>query len=90
VYSRLSWYEDVNDAERLHHDPTLLLIVSENIWDRGAALTPRLQTFETEILAEEENFADLAHLNRALIGRAEAMDSTYRALLDINSPENTV
>jgi hypothetical protein len=26
VYSRLSRYEDVNDTERLCHDPTLLLI----------------------------------------------------------------
>ena len=30
---------------------------------------------ETEMLAEEENFAGLAELNRALIGRAGAMDS---------------
>jgi hypothetical protein len=80
----------VNGAERLCHDPTLRLIDSEKIWDRGAALTSRLQTFKIEILAEEENFADLAQLNRAVIGRAEAMDSTYRAVLDIDSPENTM
>ena len=42
------------------HDPTFRLIGSEKIWDRGAALTSRLQTFETEMLAEEENFAGLA------------------------------
>src|SRR5271157_3105925 len=39
VYSRLAAYEDVNDAERLCHDPTFRLIGSEKIWDRGAALT---------------------------------------------------
>src|SRR5947209_7537768 len=66
VYSRLAGYEDVNDAERLSHDPTFRLVGSEKIWDRGAALTSRLQTFETEMLAEEENFAGLARLNRAL------------------------
>ncbi len=38
-------------------------------------------------MAEEENFAGLAELNRALIGRAEAMDSAYRAVLDLNSTE---
>ena len=86
VYSRLAGYEDVN-AERLCHDPTFRLIGSEKIWDRGAALTSRLQTFETEMLAEEENFAGLARLNRALLGRAEAMDSTYRAVLDMDSTE---
>ncbi len=87
VYSRLAGYEDVNDAERLSHDPTFRLIGSEKIWDRGAALTSRLQTFETEMLAEDENFAGLARLNRALIGRAEAMDSAYRAVLDMDSTE---
>jgi hypothetical protein len=52
VYSRLAGYEDVNDAERLCHDPTFRPIGSERIWDRGAALTSRLQTFETGMLAE--------------------------------------
>jgi hypothetical protein len=87
VYSRLAGYEDVNDAERLCHDPTFRLIGSERIWDRGAALTSRLQTFETEMLAEEENFAGLAELNRALIGWADARDSAYRAVLDLDSTE---
>src|SRR2546427_4641607 len=87
VYRRLAGYEDVNDAERLCHDPTFRLIGSEKIWDRGAALTSRVQTFETEMLAEEENFAGLARLNRALIGKAEAMDSPYRAVLDMDSTE---
>src|SRR2546425_2566789 len=39
------------------------------------------------MLAEEENFAGLARLNRALLGRAEAMDSTHRAVLDMDSTE---
>jgi hypothetical protein len=87
VYSRLAGYEDLNDAQRLSRDPTFRLIGSEKIWDRGAALTSRLQSFETEMLAEEENFAGLARLNRALLGRAEAMDSTSRAVLDMDSTE---
>jgi hypothetical protein len=59
IYSRMAAFEDVNDAEGLSQDPTFRLIGSEKIWDRGAALTSRLQTFETEMLAEEENFAGL-------------------------------
>ena len=55
VYSRLAGYEDVNDAERVSVDPTFRLIGSEKIWDRGAALTSRLQSFETELLAAEGN-----------------------------------
>ena len=70
VYSRIAGYEDVNDAERLSQDPTFRLIGSEKIWDRGAALTSRLQSFETEMLAEEENFGSLARINRELIGKA--------------------
>src|SRR6266705_5349368 len=77
VYSRLAGYEDLNDAERLSQDPTFRLIGSEKVWDRGAALTSRLQTFETEMLAEEENLAGLAPLNRELIGKAEALGSPY-------------
>jgi len=87
VYSRLAGYEDMNDAERLSQDPTFRLIGSEKIWERGAALTSRLQTFETEMLAEEENFTGLARLNRELIGKAEALDSPYRTVLDMDSTE---
>jgi hypothetical protein len=83
VYSRLAGYEDLNDAERLSQDPTFRLIGSEKIWDRGAALTSRLQSFETEMLAEKENFAGLARLNRALIRRAEAIEAGYRTILDM-------
>jgi hypothetical protein len=87
VYSRVAGYEDVNDAERLSQDPAFRLIGSEKVWDRGMALTSRLQTFETEMLAEEENFAGLARINRELIGKAEALDSAQRVLLDMDSTE---
>ena len=39
------------------------------------------------MLAEKENFAGLGRLNRTLIGRAEAMDSACRAVLDMDSTE---
>jgi hypothetical protein len=90
VYSRLARYEDLNDAQRLSQDPTFRLIGSEKNWDRGAALTSRLQTFATEMLAEEENFAGLGRLNRALVGKAEIMDSGYLTVLDMDSTEITV
>jgi hypothetical protein len=40
---------------------------------------------ETEMLAEEENFAGLAHINRELDGKVEAIDSAHRVLLDMDS-----
>ncbi|MCP5111901.1 MAG: IS1380 family transposase, partial [bacterium] len=87
VYSRLAGYEDVNDAERLWQDPTFRLVGSEKIWERGAALTSRLQSFETELLADEENLAGLATINRDLIGKAEAIDSPQLVVLDMDSTE---
>jgi hypothetical protein len=87
VYSRIAGYEDVNDAERLSQDPTFRLIGSQRIWERGAALTSRLQSFETELLTQEENLAGLAAINRNLIARAEAMDSPQRVVLDMDSTE---
>jgi hypothetical protein len=82
VYSRLAGYEDVNDAERLSQDPTFRLIGSKKTWDRGTALTSRLQSFETELLTEPENLAGLRTINRELIAKAEAMASPQRVVLD--------
>jgi hypothetical protein len=60
---------------------------SERIWERGAALTSRLQSFETELLTQEENLSGLAAINRELIARAEAIDSPQRVVLDMDSTE---
>src|ERR1700682_315564 len=90
IYSRLAGYEDVNDAARLSQDPTFRLIGSRKIWERGAALTSRLQSFETEVLTQEENLAGLAALNRDLVARAEAIASPRRVVLDMDSTEITV
>ncbi len=84
VYSRLAGYEDVNDAERLSHDPTFRLIGSEQIWERGAALTSRVHSFETELLTRDENLAGLAAINRELIAR---VDAPQRVVLDLDSTE---
>lgn len=86
IYSRLAGYEDVNDAERLSHDPTFRLIGSEKIWERGAALTSRLHWFETEVLTQDENLDGLSRINRELIAKA-AVDSPQRVVLDMDSTE---
>lgn len=87
VYSRLAGYEDVNDAERLSQDPAFRLISSERVLERGAALTSRLQSFETELLTQAENLAGLAALNRELVAKGEAIDSRRRVVLDMDSTE---
>ena len=87
VYSRIAGYEDVNDAERLSQDPTFRLIGAEKIWERGAAPTSRLQSFETELLTQEGNLAGLPSINRELIAKAEAIESPQRLVLDMDSTE---
>jgi hypothetical protein len=46
-----------------------------------------LQSFETELLTQPENLAALPVLNRELIARAEAIDSSRRVVLDMDSTE---
>src|SRR6266851_1511016 len=87
IYSRLAGYKDVNDAERLSQDPTFRLIGSRKIWERGAASTSRLQSFETEVLTQTDNLAGPAALNRELVARVEAIDSPRRVVLDMDSTE---
>ena len=60
IYSRLAGCQDFNDAQPGCQGPTRRLIGSERVWDRGATLTLRLRSFETETLAEKENLAALA------------------------------
>jgi hypothetical protein len=91
----LAGYEDMNDAEGLSRNSTFLLIGSERIRKRGAALTSRLQSVETKILTEEENFAGLMLVNRELnlrmnceyIGKAEGVASPQRMVLDMDNTE---
>ena len=50
-------------------------------------MTSRLQSFETEVLTQEDNLAGLAALNRELVERAEAIDPPRRVVLDMDSTE---
>ncbi len=90
VYNRLAGYEDLNDPERVSADPTFRLIGSKKLWDRGAALTSRLHSFETELLASEENLLGLMAVNRELLSQAEGSDNSDRVVLDMDSTESPV
>ena len=90
VYSRLAGYEDLNDAVRVSVDPTFRLIGSKKNWDRGAALTSRLQSFETGMLAGDENLIGLMAVNRELVAQAEGCGESERVVLDMDSTESPV
>ena len=51
VFGRLAGYEDVNDAERLRHDPAIRLIVGGTAAHSNAASPSQMGRFETQWLA---------------------------------------
>jgi len=46
-----------------------------------------VHSFETELLTRDENLAGLAAINRELLARVEAIESSRRVVLDIDSTE---
>jgi hypothetical protein len=55
VSGRLAGYEDVNDAERLAHDPAMRAVVDRGGLDRQAASTSQMGRFETAWLTAKFN-----------------------------------
>jgi Transposase DDE domain group 1 len=90
IYSRLAGYEDTNDAERLAEDPTFRMLASRERRETSVALTSTLHWFETDVLAEEQNYEGLGHLNTALIEHTATRSPTRRVILDIDSSESPV
>src|SRR5213083_3788538 len=56
VFGRLAGYEDVNDAERLCHDPAMRWIVGGKAAQRSAASPSQMGRFETQWLAAPRTF----------------------------------
>src|SRR5262252_5814996 len=60
VFSRLAGYEDVNDADRLSHDPAMRWAVGGRaVWDEAAS-TSQMGRFETTAMTGEQNRTALA------------------------------
>src|ERR687897_673517 len=53
VFGRLAGCEDVNDADRLAHDPALRWIVGGRAVTQNAASASQIGRFETEVLTQE-------------------------------------
>jgi hypothetical protein len=62
VFGRLAGYEDVNDAERLRHDPAMRWIVGGKAAQGSAASPSQMGRFETKWLAAPDNLSALADL----------------------------
>ncbi len=90
IYSRLAGYEDTNDAERLSADPAFRMLASRERRETSVALTSTLNWFETDVLAEEQNYQALSRLNTDLVQREATGTPTRRVALDMDSSENPV
>jgi Transposase DDE domain group 1 len=79
------WYEDVNDAERLAHDPATRAVVDRTGLDRQAASTSQIGRFETGWLTSEANLAAPADLSGIWIDRLHARRLPATIVLDMDS-----
>ena len=78
----------MNDAERLSQDPTFRLIGSEkNLGARSRVDFPAAIVRDRTTDCKMRTWLDWHAINRDLIGRAEAMDSPQRVVLDMDSTE---
>jgi Transposase DDE domain group 1 len=70
VFGRLAGYENVNDAERLRHDPAMRWIVGGKAELGSAASASQMGRFETRWLTAEKNLSALADLSGQWIDKA--------------------
>src|SRR5262249_44249798 len=85
VFGRLAGYEDVNDAERLRHDPAMRWIVGGDAAHRSVASPSQMGRFETQWLAAPKNFAALADLSGHWIDLVHGRRPPRGIVLDMDS-----
>ena len=85
VFGRLAGYEDVNDAERLRHDPAMRWIVGGKAAQSSAASPSQMGRFETQWLAAPNNFAALADLSGQWIDLVHGRRPPRGIVLDMDS-----
>jgi hypothetical protein len=88
VFGRLAGYEDVNDAERLCHDPAMRWVVGDRAITGSAASASQMGRFETEWLARPENLAALADLAGQWIDTVHRRRPPKMIVLDMDSSES--
>src|ERR1700732_2398424 len=88
VFGRLAGYEDVNDAERLCRDPAMRWVVGGGAPMGRAASASQMGRFETEWLAQPQNFAALADLPGQWIDKVHQRRPPKMIVLDMDSSES--
>ena len=85
VFGRLAGYEDVNDAERLRHDPTMRWIVGGKAALGAAASPSQMGRFEARWLTAEKNLSALADLSGQWIDAVPGCRPPRGIVLDMDS-----
>src|ERR1700723_1564592 len=85
VFGRLAGYEDVNDAERLRHDPVMRWIVGGKAAHGCAASPSQMGRFETKWLAAAKNLSALADLSGQWIDEVHGRRPPRGIVLDMDS-----
>jgi hypothetical protein len=85
VFGRLAGYEDVNDADRLAHDPAMRWIIGGRAVAQTAASTSQMGRFETEGLTQGANLSALTDLSGRWIDRVHARRPVKGIVLDLDS-----
>jgi hypothetical protein len=85
VFGRLAGYEDVNDAERLWHDPAMRWIVGGKASHGSAASASQMGRFKSRWLTAVKNLSALGDLSGQWIDRVHARRPPRGILLDMDS-----
>src|ERR1700681_3338436 len=85
VFGRLAGYEDVNDAERLRHDPAMRWVVGGKAASDAAASPRQMGRFEARWLTAEKNLSALADLSAQWIDRVHGRRPPRGIVLDMDS-----
>src|SRR3954462_14971799 len=85
VFGRLAGYEDVNDAERLRHDPAMRWIVGGQAAQGRAASPSQMVRFETQWLAAPAKLSALSDLSGQWIDIVHGRRPPKGIVLDMDS-----
>ena len=85
VFGRLAGYEDVNDAERLRHDPAMRWVVGGRAASGAAASRSQMGRFETQWFAAGKNLSALTDLSGQWIDCVHARRPPRGVVLDMDS-----
>jgi hypothetical protein len=88
VFGRLAGYEDVNDADRLCHDPAMRWVVGDRAISGSAASASQIGRFETKWLSRPENLTALADLPGQWIDKVRRRRGPKTVILDMDSSES--